>query len=386
MSVLKSINITRCNADGTIPANPVVVDLCVEEIDLKENPKYTDVNCLLSKTPDKVNAGSEPSGSLTLNLTKQSAYLVNLLFMGEKDNETDFTTATWSANTIMAVGDVVNHSDGKHSMTVKRIKGDGKTGGAEPTISGNGNSSRIVIDNNVVWEVTPLLKKADFTFKDAAPKFIVEYGIEDNGSMFYKRFIGCEAINLPLKAEIDEKVPNMQINVAIDSATDSTEAGWTTDLTQIAGAKIVKLGKDYYEADDNSKKALINGIGECIDSVELTIDKGIKIKKGLNNCNRSEKELKADGKLALDFTIAQYEKYKNDDSFTLDIIFKGIGVYFKTKFPKVKAEKTDPSIKTRTEVMLEPNIWAVEDENGILAKSEVVYPALLDQNGDIVDF
>ena len=385
MSVLKSLKIARCNPDGTIVSTPVVVDLCAEAVDLKENPKYTDVNCLLSKTADKQEAGSDPSGSVTVNLTKQSSFLIALLFMGEPDTNVDASANAWASDTVMAVDDIVNHSNGTHSMTVKRVKGDAKTGGTEPTVTSK-NGTVLITDNNVIWEVTPLMKKASLTFKDVAPKVAVEYGIDDNGTMFYKRFTGCEVTNLPLKLEVDEKVPQMQLNLAIENAIDSTEAGWTSDLASIAGAKIVKLGKDYYRADDESKNALIDGMAECIESIDLNTDKAIKIKKGLNKCNTSTRELKADGKLALDFTIAQYEKYKNSEKFALETNLLGTGVYSKYTFGVVKAEKTDPSIKTREEVSLEPNIWAVEDENGVLLSAEIVYPAFMDESGAIVEF
>jgi hypothetical protein len=382
MSYLEKIQIARENADGSI--NPVVFDLCVEAEDMKAEAKYAEIKCLLNETADKKKGSTEVSGSLTMNFTKQSAQLINLLFFGESDTEGDYTTDAWAADTVYAVGDVVNHSNGKTSLTVKSLKGDGKSGGAEPSVT-VGNATEIIVDNNVVWEATPKLVKASGVMKKTAPKFVIEYTIDDNGEKLYIRYTGCELNNLPLKLEIDDNVPKVQCNVVAGGKIDSLDANWAGNLESLAGVKLVSLGKDYYNADDEAREATLDGVAECIDSIELEINKGVTVKKGLNKCSKTSRDLKADsGKLSLDFTITQYERFKSEAEFELMLKLVGNGVYTKYTFPTVKAEDTDPTFQSKTEVLLDTKIWAVD--NPTLVNWECVYPQFLDASGNVVAF
>jgi len=382
MAIVKSIKITRY----PLQQNPTVFDLSVEEFDFKKNTKYNEVNCLLSKVPTKVKGSAEPSGSLGVNLTRQSMPLIVELALGSPDTTANTTSDTWQSDTVMQVGDTVNHSDNKHSLVVKRIKGDGKTGATEPTITVNGNNTEIIEDNNVVWEATPLSKKATYTFKDTAPLFIVEYAIDDKtgGNLFYKQFLGCEINNLPLKVELDDNIPKWSLDIKAMDVVDSTETGWQSDLASVSGVKIVNLANDYYSADDKSKYALLNGNAKCIDSIDITLDKGIEIKKCANGTGQgiSKRNPKAEGSISLDFTTEEYQTYQNEEAFKVEMFFKALGSYAKFTFAETKAEETDPSFKSREEVMLEPKIWA----EGDVVAAEVVYPAFIDNNGDIVEF
>ena len=52
-----------------------------------------------------------------------------------KATKTDATVDVWATAIVQAVGDIVNHSDGLHSLVVKSVSGTGTTGATEPDLS-----------------------------------------------------------------------------------------------------------------------------------------------------------------------------------------------------------------------------------------------------------
>jgi len=386
MAVLKTIKLAKCNADGTIVANPVVVDLCVESEDLKQKTNYVDIKCLLKKTADTEEGSSTVEGGLTFNLTKQTAYLVHRLMLGDPLTNADAVTEDWAADTVYQVGDIVNHSDDKHTFRCTRVKGDAKSGSDEPTPTTT-NSTTIVQDNNVTWESTTLLKKATLQLQDTATLVAVEFGIDDGtgGDIFYKRYLSNEFSNLPLSLKNEDKVPQMQITLKGNKAIDSLDNDWVGSLDTIAGAKLVTLGTDYYSANTDETTTLsLDGNYGCVDSFELTLDKGITVKKGLNECFTSQRDIKCSGKLSLNFLKDEYVKYKRNEKFEAVAKVEHQGCYFQWTVPTVKAERTDPDIQKQSEVLLSPNIKALSDPEPLLV--EIVYPAFMADDGTLVDF
>jgi len=385
-ATLKSIKMARCNDDGTIVDNPVVIDLCVESSDVKIGYNYVDVNCLLSKTSDKKQGSSTIDGSLTFNLNKQTAYLLHLLVLGQYTSKVDDATDDWAADTEYHLGDKVNHSNDTHTLTCTRVKDDSKSGSDEPTTEVT-NSTKITQDNNVTWAITPLFKKTAIELQDTPIKVAIEFGIDDGtgGDIFYKRYEAVEFVNLPISVENTDKVPQYQVNIVGNSFVDSTDSEWTTPLDGIAGAKMVHLGRDYYSAntDDTTTLALDGNYG-CVQKFDLTLDKGVTVKKGLNKCSISTRDIKADGNISLDFTVEEYKKYKNNESFTVDLKIADEGCYIEYVFDTVKAETVDPVTPSRTEVMLDPPIWAVS--NPKLVGVTIVYPEFMADDGTLVEF
>ena len=382
MAVLNDIRLTRMNADGTYPANPVVFNFCIEAEDLKANPKYSDIACLLKKTVDKVRGSDDVNGSITMNATKQNVGLFNLFYFGTKDSEEDITTDAWASDTVYAVGDQVNTGDGKYTLTCKRVKDDGKSGSDEPTPS-KLNKTEIIQDNNVTWEATPKIVITKGTLKDEAPLFAVEYKIDDDGTTTYIRYEGCEFSSLPLKMSIDDKPLQIQANIVGAKVVTSLDADWDSNLLGKTGAVEVNLGDDYYRADDDAKIALINDNGRCMNSVDITLDKGITAKKGINGCNTLTRDIKCDGSLDMYFTQEEFTRIRNEEAFDLKIKTISTGCYVTYHFPTVKAEAVQPSIESKEDVLLKPNLWALDDP--FLVEYENARPLFLDTDGNIVD-
>jgi len=163
----------------------------------------------------------------------------------------------------------------------------------------------------------------------------------------------------------------------------SLDADWDSSLLGKTGAVEVDLGDDYYRADDEAKIALINDVGRCMNTVDITLDKGITSKKGINGCNTLARDIKCDGSLDMYFTQEEFTRIRNEEAFDLKIKTISTGCYVEYHFPTVKAEAVQPSIESKDEVLLKPNIWALDKP--LLVEYENARPLFLDTNGDIVD-
>jgi hypothetical protein len=213
--------------------------------------------------------------------------------------------------------------------------------------------------------------------------FAVEYKIDDAGTTTYIRYEGCEFSSLPLKIAIDDKPLQLQTSIVGAKVITSLDDDWDTNLLGKTGAVEVNLGDDYYHSDDDAKIALIDDVGRCMNSVDITLDKGITAKKGLNSCNILKRDIKSDGSLDMYFTQEEFIRIRNEEPFDLKIKTMATGCYVTYHFPTVKAEAVQPTIETREDVLLKPNIWALDEP--FLVEYENARPLFLDTNGNIVD-
>ena len=213
----------------------------------------------------------------------------------------------------------------------------------------------------------------------------IEYSITDGANTFYKRFNGVEFGKLPISVSGDGGVPSIQIDLGAMEAEDSEEAGWAGNLAAIAGATIVTLGKDIYSGDAKQQHALLDGSEMCLDTAEITIDKGITSKGCVGGNKKLLRDTKMDGKLALDFTIDEYNRYRAQERFPLEITLNsGAGSYVEYTFPSIEPFPADPDLNTKTEVLLSPDFAALDDSFGVVASVEYVFPQFENTTGTVV--
>ena len=373
---VENLLITKENADGNIAANPTVIKLCVNKFDLKEAPTFDEKGCLLSDGKVKIKSGAEYSGGVTIDMDANSLPIILTHVLGDAILTEDATTTDWTSNTAMAVKDIVNHTGGIYSLTVVKITGAGLTGGTEPTPTSIGQK---IVDGDVTWVVSPKLMKYTFEMKKSAPTLRVEYHLTDGVNSFYKQFKGVEISQFPLSIDGSTSVPELGLDFNTASSIDSEEAGWIKDLLSETGVKLVEFPKDYYGGECELTKVKVNDIEVSdYDSASMTIDKQLKSTPRLN-CNQiAERDLKVDGSLTKDFTIEDYNRFREQDTFSLEFNFQTlVGASCSVKFPLVEGTHIDPSFDVKDMVLISPEITATDDATHKIVEAVCVAPQLM---------
>ena len=373
---VENLLITKEDADGNIPANPIVIKLCVNKFDLTEAPTFDEKGCLLSDSKVKIKSGVEFSGGATIDMDANSLPVILTHVLGDAIATVDATTAVWVLNTATVVGDIINHTDGIHSLTAVKITGTGETGAVEPTATTIGQK---LVDGGVTWVVSPKLMKYTFEMQTSAPTLRIEYHLSDGVNDFYKQFKGVEISQLPLSIDGATSVPELGLDFNTASSVDSEEAGWVKDLLSETGMKYVEFPKDYYGGECELTKVLVNDvIVSDYDSASMTIDKQLTSSNRLNCTKIAERDLKVEGSLTKDFTIADYNSFRDQDTFNLKFNFNTlIGASCTVEFPLVEGTHIDPNFDVKDMVLISPTITATDDATNKIVLAECIAPQLI---------
>jgi hypothetical protein len=386
---VSDILITKEDANGDIQANPTLIELCAEEWTLKENQASAETNCLVGggDASPMLYGGSTFSGGAKLTASVDNMPIVLSHVLGETLTATDATAEVWATATAHAVGDMINHTDGVHTLVCYTA---GTTGASEPTLDANPLNDRNtrVTDGTVVWIAMPLLKSYTFQYTKNSPTFTVEIKLDDGiGGIFYKQYKGVYMSQLPLTFDGNTIAIEINTDFLGSSAIDSTMAGWVENLGTITGAKTVGVTKDYFGgtcdlirvyADD----VLLTGT----ESVAMTIDRGLTQTK-LANCESSvDGKLKLSGNMNREFTIADYEAFKDATEFKLSFESVALnGCNFKVNFEKTKPSKTDPDLQLDKCVYLNTELSAYGDATTVSVNASCIAPALVNKaDGTII--
>jgi len=383
----KRILLTKEDANGNIPASPVCIELITENFDFKTSEATEELN-FLGDNGDAggLSFGSKSySGGIGLVASTDNAVLILTHVLGTATSDTELTTTDWASDTAYAVGDVVNHSDDKHSLVCLVA---GTSGSDEPTLASNPNDDRNkkVIDNTVTWIAMPVLRKATFQREQFLPTFTIEYELENaQGEKFYERFSNVYGNTLPIEMSGSTISLKMGADFVGVKSTDSTEDGFTP-LASMSGAKIVKQFKEFYSYGDSAVKIDDNAL--CgIESLNMTVTRNISVEKGLNDCSLVNIGItNVKGTQNRVFTIEDFKNNKAHTDFKLDYEFsKPNGCFLKVEFGAVTPQYTAPAQSIDKQVYISGDISA-KTNNGIPSTvAELIYPALVDSSdGSII--
>ena len=187
---------------------------------------------------------------------------------------------------------------------------------------------------------------------------------------------------LPLTFNGDTITIDINTDFLGSASVDSTMDSWVNNLSAIAGAQTVAVTKDYFGglcdliktyADD----VLLTGT----ESVSMTIDRGLAQTKMLN-CEASvDGELKLTGSMNREFSITDYEAFKDGDEFKLTYRVNALnGCYFKIDFHKTRPSKTDPDMTIDKAVYLNTDLSAYGDSIQVSTTAECISPALVNKD------
>lgn len=373
---IDNILITKEDANGDIQANPTLIKLCVANFTLKETPSFDEKGCLLSLTKKKVQSGTEFAGGVTIDMDADTLPIILTHVLGNATAVADATATAWVGTTVMAKGDIVNHSGGIYSLVVAKITGTGTTGAVEPTPTAVGEK---IVDGGVTWVVVAKLIKYNFEMETTSPTFTVEYDLTDGTNHFYKQFSGVEISQFPLSIDGNTSVPELGIDFSAATSIDSENVDWVNNLEALTGNTLVEFQRDYYGGSCELTKVLVNDVAVSdYDSASMSIDKQLTSVNGLNCVKKAKRDLKIEGTLTKDFTPEDYTKFKDQDTFDLKFVFGTlVGASCTVQFPLVEGGQIDPDLVTQDEVLISPTITATDTPSVKIVLAECVAPALI---------
>jgi len=372
----------REGADGNIVANPTLLQVCITEWGVKEERDFSEKECLLTEGAIEVEGASKVAGGFKFPLEANTLQLIQHL-LGDKGTVSDFTSDTWASDTVMNVGDIVNTSDGKWSLVVSRVTGDAKTGSNEPSVSESGETIK---DNNVVWRAVHKLITYRVDFDTKIPKFRAEFTLKniEDGTTFRKQFHNLEMDKLPIN------ITNGEYEFSVDTiggiAVDEDSPLWTKDFRSETGAKVAIADSVFIGGACELTKVLIDDEEKALDSIELTIDKGLSETNLLNYKKRTSRKPSIKGKATLEFTPDDYRSFRDRDSFDYKAEIKSkVGAKINWHFPHCVPKFAEVDMKTKTEVLISPDFTVSQKNTSTpLCSAVLVVPSLVDTDGNII--
>lgn len=368
--IVDKILITREDDNGNVLATPTIIPICVSGFSLKEAPTYDEKKCLTSSTKKMVEKDIEYSGGVTIDANAEIMPVILTHICGERLSLADALTEDRADSTVYEKDNEVNF-DATYSL--KCVRG-GTSGATPPTITALGR----VGDGDVIWIAIYRLLKTTYSMQKKTPTFRVEYALKDNTDFFYKQFTGVEMSNLPLTLSGDTSVMDLGLDFKPNSAMASTDADWVENLSAITGAKIADINVNYYGGNIELNQVKVNDVlvGDY-DEVTITIDKQLTSKNMLNAKKRTTSDLQSKGTMTKEFMKEDYVSFQAKEYFDLKMIVTSlIGAFSIFNFKKVEPQFADPEFDNFDNVIIKPEINALEDTNGSLVYVECVAPSL----------
>ena len=384
--IVKDLLFAREGSDGNIVSNPSILRVCATEYTIMESRGYTDRDCLLTEGTKEIEGKSTVDGGMKYALDANSIGFTLAHLMGDKTSVSNRATSAWSSETVMAIGDQANTSDGKWTLTVVRVNGNATTGTVEPVPTEKGET---ITDGNVTFVADNKLVEAVFPIQTNVPKFRAEVTLYDPNTdeTWTKQYHNLELDKYPITIN-GEATYEVSVSTVGGIAVDTDSELWAGKLMDTTGAKLVRGGDDELGVGDCSLTSmLIDNVATELDSIELTIDKGLTVKDGVNCSRRTERKLAIKGKLEKEFTPEDYRSFRARGEFEAKAMIKSkSGASVEWLFPKVVPQFSDANIKTREEVLIDPNINVeAVDQSTPLCTATAVIPSIVDDaTGEII--
>jgi hypothetical protein len=211
------------------PASPKVKLIKSTSFDLSEEQKSEVIDLLGNGHEPNVKTYGSYDYSGSLGLVLGGDYMPILLegVVGEATTVEDATADAWASATAYAVGDIVNHSNGTHSLVCYKA---GNSDATEPDLTGV-SSGAVVNDATVSWFVRPKMFKRSGKLEACLPSFAIERKDIANcsvGTDHYEMFAGVIMSNLEFKKEGGEIKFDISESVnALDSDNSFKNASYT---------------------------------------------------------------------------------------------------------------------------------------------------------------
>ncbi len=267
-----------------------------------------------------------------------------------KGIKTNASTDAWTTATAYAVGDIVNHSDGLHSLVVKSVSGTGTSAATEPDLSayitavaGDGDT---IIDNpganQITWTIRPLLKQYVGGLESCLETFGLESEIKTGCSVapvtFKERFGGLFMNSLEINKSGGTVIYKYSVPIVGMNRTDTTK----TDYVALTVGTEVAIPDNAF------------GFDELTVSVAGTVPKDARTFRMMINRNTALEDAveqgkkvdntpipTVDGEVSLKFTVEEYTAaYENADRTVVLTMAKPNGDKVEFTFPRVEFQRS----------------------------------------------
>ena len=260
-----------------------------------------------------------------------------------KSTKVDATTDDWTAATVYigpadkySAGQMVNHSDGLHTLVVKSVSGAGTSGAVEPDISGLKEYDS-VIDNEVTWIVRKKLYKHTGT-SDIDMQSLGVYAksntAQGGGVDFEQYFTGMFLNSISFAKASGTIVYKQDVPTVGLNYRDNTQLDWVP----LVPSGTVEIEDKSFSFND--MKVTIAGVEpEKASEFNLTLNRNVavedEVKQGSKDYNVPVMTM--DGNLKLKFTKEKWAEVYDNPTKKLVITYANrSGDKISLTFPNVK--------------------------------------------------
>ena len=260
-----------------------------------------------------------------------------------KSTKVDATTDDWTAATVYigpadkySAGQMVNHSDGLHTLVVKSVTGTGTSGAVEPDISGL-NEYDSVADNEVTWIVRKKLYKHTGT-SDIDMQSLGVYAksntAQGGGVDFEQYFTGMFLNSISFAKASGTIVYKQDVPTVGLNYKDNTQLDWQA----LVPSGTVEIEDKSFSFND--MKVTIAGVEpEKASEFNLTLNRNVtvedEVKQGSKDYNVPVMTM--DGNLKLKFTKEKWAEVYDNPTKDLVITYANrSGDKISLTFPSVK--------------------------------------------------
>lgn len=341
---LKEVAFIKETTPGVFQTTPKLYKLGVMGFALAPTQK-TEQNTELGQDGQ---ATAMDTGSLdiagNLNMKSKTGLMPILLHsVVGKSTKVDATTDDWTAATVyigpadkFSAGQMVNHSDGLHTLVVKSVSGTGTSGAVEPDISGLKEYDSVV-DNEVTWIVRKKLYKHTGT-SDIDMQSLGVYAksntAQGGGVNFEQYFTGIFLNSISFAKASGTIVYKQDVPTVGLNYRDNTQLDWQP----LAPSGTVEIEDKSFSFND--MKVTIAGVEpEKASEFNLTLNRNVtvedEVKQGSKDYNVPVMTM--DGNLKLKFTKEKWAEVYDNPTKELVITYANrSGDKISLTFPNVK--------------------------------------------------
>ena len=341
---LKEVAFIKETTPGVFQTTPKLYKLGVMGFALAPTQK-TEQNTELGQDGQ---ATAMDTGSLdiagNLNMKSKTGLMPILLHsVVGKSTKVDATTDDWTAATVYigpadkySAGQMVNHSDGLHTLVVKSVSGTGTSGAVEPDISGLKEYDSVV-DNEVTWIVRKKLYKHTGT-SDIDMQSLGVYAksntAQGGGVDFEQYFTGMFLNSISFAKASGTIVYKQDVPTVGLNYRDNTQLDWVP----LVPSGTVDIEDKSFSFND--MKVTIAGVEpEKASEFNLTLNRNVtvedEVKQGSKDYNVPVMTM--DGNLKLKFTKEKWAEVYDNPTKKLVITYANrSGDKISLTFPSVK--------------------------------------------------
>lgn len=312
---LKQVGLIKETTQGEFITTPKLYGLGVMGISLAPT-QATETNTEMGQDGQ---ATAMDSGSLSyagnINTKLKTALMPILLHcVAGVSTKVDATTDSWTAATvytapadIYSAGQIVNHSNGTHTLVVKSVSGTGTSGATEPDISAL-NEYDTIVDNEITWTVRrKLYKHTGATDMDmqSVGIYTKDNTTQGGGIDFEQYYSGSFFNSISFSKSAGTIVYKNDMPAVCMNYRDNTQADWEA----IVPADTVEIEDKSFSFDD--MKVTIGGVqpAACATEFSLSLNRNVAINDVIQQGSKcyDVPVLTAEGSLKQKFTKEEWQ-------------------------------------------------------------------------------